>query len=730
MGELFPALSMTLHPLERLWPRLAASLKTRAWYDPARRAFWGDPDRLMAAKATFAIGCLALPMVLIGRPFFAVSLALGALAGALSETDDHPKGRVKSMALKVVAFGISSLSASVLQPYPVLLGLGLSSSTIIFLLIGGLNERYRGVTFGAILVGIYAMIGASISPAWYWQPILLPLGALIYGLFSLLLLRLHPWRPLEEQLARGYLALARYMELKSALFPSDEQTQARVRSELALQNVKVVTALDQCRDVLNSYRESLPNDEPLKPYLRYFMLLQSLHERAASSHERYHLLSDDPAKHEILEGLGQLLQQLAQAARQFASSLLTGVQYHHPVSIEWLVEVLGDRLAQNRTAADSPLALLFRNLERSHHALRHLRDDLSRAAAPQLASDPRTLRQRFLDQLTWVNPRMRYAVRLSLCFLIGFAIAKLTGVRKGEWIILTSLFVLQASYSETRRRLFQRMLGTFTGVVGGVLIVQLLPTTMGELLFLLFSAFFFFFWLKRNYSTSVVFITTFVLCAFNLVSHQGVNLMVPRLLDTLIGSVLAYLSVRLLWPAWQHQRLPALIDTALHKNADYLRAVVAEYRRASIDDDLPYRVARRAAHRADNSLALAWQDMQLEPRNRRRLLEQTFELTYLNHALLSYISAFGAHRQPPGEATAELPPLVHAVQRALDEAADSLRPGTGDAHEDVQALLEAIRDAARAAPQNFSRHQFTLLYNIADVAHQIMQLTPQVRAQR
>jgi uncharacterized membrane protein YccC len=172
-------------------------LKRQAWYEPVRFAFWSDPDRLTAIKATGTIACLATPFVLAGYPFFAVALALGALAGALSETDDHPKGRIKSMLLKVLAFGISSLSVSILEPYPLALGIGLSLSTFVYLLIGGLSERYRGVTFGTILVGIYAMIGASISPTWYWQPILLTTGALVYGLFSLLLLFLHPWRLLE-----------------------------------------------------------------------------------------------------------------------------------------------------------------------------------------------------------------------------------------------------------------------------------------------------------------------------------------------------------------------------------------------------------------------------------------------------------------------------------------------------------------------------------------------------
>lgn len=704
---------------------LGSRLSRQSWYEPARRAFWSEPDRQLATKATVAIAALSVPLVLLGKPFFAVSLALGALAGALSETDDHPKGRIKSLALKVVAFGLSSLSVSVLHPHPVLLGIGLSVSTIGYLVIGGLGERYRGVTFGAILIGIYAMIGAAISPAWYWQPILLTSGALFYGLFSLLFLFLHPWRLLEEQLARGFQDLARYMELKARLFPSDERTQAKVRTQLALQNVKVVAALDHCRDVLNSYRDPLPNEEPLLPYLRYFMLLQGLHERAASSHERYDLLSDDPRNRALLEGIGQLLLQLAGAVRQFAASMLTGVPYQHPVSLQWLVDILNEQLARTPGAPDSPLALLLTNLERSHHSLQNLSDDLVRRVAPRLARDQRSLADRLRDQLTWNNPRLRHAVRLSLCFLAGFAISEMTGVRKGEWIILTSLFVLQPTFGETRRRLSQRVLGTLTGVVGGVLFVQLLPTTAGELLFMLASAFAFFVWLKRNYSVSVVFITTFVLCAFNLVSHQGAALMVPRLVDTLIGSALAYASVRLLWPDWQCKRLPGLLDAALRQNAAYLRAILDAYRMPATDDDFAYRIARRAAHRADNALVLAWQDMQREPRRRRQFLDQAFELTYLNHALLSYVSAFGAHRQP-SKGAGEPPPLADDVLRVLENAAGALRVPDGEAPRPPGALLDELRREARSGRPGVPRHQLTLLYNIADVTRQILQLAPRV----
>jgi len=703
-------------------------LKRQAWYEPVRFAFWSDPDRLTAIKATGTIACLATPFVLAGYPFFAVALALGALAGALSETDDHPKGRIKSMLLKVIAFGVASVSVSILEPYPLLLGIGLSLSTFVYLLIGGLSERYRGVTFGTILVGIYAMIGASSSPAWYWQPVLLTTGALVYGLFSLLLLFLHPWRLLDEQLARGFLALAKYMELKAGLFPSDEKTQAKVRNRLALQNVKVVAALDQCRDVLNSYRDSLPDDEPLLPYLRTFMLLQSLHERAASSHERYDVLSQEAGNREMLEGFGQMLLQLSVAVRQYGRSLLTGVPYRHPASLDWLINVLKDRLALIETNNRAPLSLLFDNLDRSHRSLKHLDDEQGRTVAPRLARDTRTLVQRFKDQLTWENPRMRHAVRLSLCFLVGFGISQQFQLRKGEWIVLTCLFVLQPNYSETRRRLYQRILGTLGGVIGGVLLIQLLPTIPGELVFLIASAFFFFFWLKKNYSRSVIFITTFVLCAFNLVSRQGEALMLPRIVDTLIGSALAYLSVRLFWPSWQYKRVPELLDTALHKNAAYLRAILEEYRRSPTADDLPYRIARRAAHRADNALVIAWRDMLSEPLKKREMMDRAFELTFLNHTLLSYISAFGAHRYQQKDAG--VPALSDEVLLVLDAASESLKNEKPGENQTAEQLLEKIRDAGRDAGQEFTQLQFTLLYNIAEVTNKILQLSPKVRALR
>jgi len=679
-------------------------------------SFLSNPDRLLALKASVVIGILVVLMVVVGMPFYAVTLGLGALAGALSETDDHPNGRLKSLVLKVVSFAISSLSVELLQPYPILLGVGLGLSTIVFILIGGVSERFRGVTFGALLVGIYTMIGTQISPNWYIQPILLTSGALIYGVFSYILLRLKPYSLLEEQLARGFSALSLYLNEKSKLFPSDALEEKEIRARLALLNVQTVEALDRCKEVLNSYGQSINNQQELKPYLHYFMVLQSLHERAASSHESYTLLSKDPSNNELIGGIRQLLHELSHATQNFAKSLLTGTPYKHPIALDWLIQTIQNLQLNSDLKPTSSVELLIRNLSKSHETLKNIDHNYDTHLLPELEKETRSYFERLKIQLNFNHPRMRHALRLGISFLIGFAIYKYFHIEKGEWIILTILFVLQPSYSETRRRLLQRTLGTLAGVIIGVLVIQLFSFP-GQIVLMIISAYLFLFWMKRKYSIGVIFITIFVLCAFNIISNKGVDMMAPRLVDTLIGAFISFMVVRFLWPEWQHKKLPSLLSDVILKNKAYFKAILNEYKSPE-KDSLNYRIARREAHRADNALVMAWQNIQLDPKKYQKLKKTAFTLTYLNHALLSYLSALGSHRN---QRTAQMLVFENHILKALDEAYDWLTTQNNSTVETIEDSLEDISTQLLKTNKEATQMQYLLLYNIAEVTLQILE---------
>jgi uncharacterized membrane protein (TIGR01666 family) len=691
-----------------------------------RQTLLRDPLKFQAFKSMTAMGILAAPFILLDKPFMGVSLTLGALAGTLADNPDHPKGRVKTILLTVIVFGFASVFVELLYPFPYIFAGALVFFTVLFVLAGGMGERYRGVSFGGLLVAVYTMLGFEISPEPYYQPLLLTGGNLFYGLLSLIVLYTNPRRPLEEQLANGFRALSSYFQLKSRLFPSEAKDQEYLRNQLAMVNVRVIAALESSKATLNSFAGAGMPKEQIEPYLRRFMMLQELHERATSSHDRYEVLSNKPEQIELIEGLGQVTRQLGEACTKVADHLLTHLPYRFDKSLNWVISALWSHARSVEVNGNNTIDLLMSNIEQSLRALQELSDPNQTALLPRLHKDGRSIWERFKSQLSFTHPRMRYAIRLAGCMLIGYAIIQYFQLEKGEWVLLTSLFVCQPSYGETRRKLFERVLGTFTGVLIGIPLIQLLPTKGGEILLLIGCSYAFFYYNKLNYAISVIYVTIFVLAAFNLISGAGMALMWPRLMDTVIGAVLAIIMVRFLWPDWQAKKLPMLLSTALWNNTQYFKAIMKGYEEGKAEDDLDYRIARRAAHKADNSVVMAWGYMKVEPKKSRQFQERGFTMTYLNHALLSYLSALGAHRSHSDQFGDQVRQVARQALEQLQCAAQALK-GERPGEEPISGtnLLEYIR-ALQQSAKGIMSQQLTLLYNIAEVTGQLMELANEV----
>jgi uncharacterized membrane protein (TIGR01666 family) len=696
--------------LNKFFPYYAGKIK---------KVFWQNPYRLYAIRGTLSMGLLSVPFIIAGKPFFGVTLALGALAGALSETDDHPQGRLKALIITVLSFFVSSFSVGLLYQKPWMLGAGFILSTLLFVLIGGLGDRYRAISFGSIIVGIYAMLGIKISPAWYWQAVLLPGGALFHGIMSLILVYHKPMRLLDEQIAEGFRALSVYLEKKSKLFPSTKEEQAYLNNDLALLNISVVNILEKIKGVLNNYGKEITNQEILRPYLQRFMLLQSLHERASSSHGRHDKLGDDFLSLEIVEGLGEMLRQLAYSTNQVAQCLLNDEKYRHPASLEWISGAVEQKLQHLDSKYVQSLVLLHHNLHRSHISLKFLDNSENGTSIPRLRKDERTAWERFKAQLDLRHSRTRYSIRLSISFLLGFIIAQVFNLDKGAWIMLTSLFVTQITYIETRRRFFQRLMGTVTGIILGVLLLHIF-TQEGQVILMLFSAFAFFYWVRTQYSIAVIFITIFVISAFNIISNDGgFHIMIPRLMDTLIGAFLSFLVIRFLWPGWQYRLMPALIKNALVKDVAYLQAIKSEYRNDSTDD-LNYRIARREAHLADNELAQSWNSMRLEPKSKRELMQHAFTLTYQNHVLLSYISALAIHREDITANSEEFESRIKSLVEIIEVASSFPESDLSALNMDLSPFLLDLKQQINDSGFSNQNQQLRLFYNIAGISAKIL----------
>lgn len=649
------------------------------------RRIFTDSHFFFALKVLLAMASLLLAGWWLEQVPAAVTLSLGAMAGALSETDQPPARRLGQLLLGLLCFFAAITGVTALVDTPWLFGPVLVLVTFGLILAGAWGQAAGKLGFGTLLVSIYAMQGHVDSPGFWYQPLLLTAGAAWYGLLSWLVLLAWPYKPVHEQLAQCYFALSRYLLAKSRFFDSPDELHRGLRHELAQLNIQLVNHLELSKQMLNRRLRGGPEDAELNRLLELHLLVQGMHERAASSHYSYGRLNQALDHADVLAGYQILLVELGEACYRLGLAILT----HHPFQpgkrIAWELSALKDQLdyshLRRHYAAELiiPLRFLTRNMEHVHQALlkaealtAHHQDNEAGSPAAELARPaPQGLGERLRSLLTPNAILFRHGVRLSACFALGYGLITALELERGYWILLTILFVCQPSFSATRQRLTERTLGTLAGIAAGAPLLWLFPSVESQLLILLVCAFVFFTQVRVHYSWAVCFITLFVLLAFNL---QGVHrdpVLLPRLLDTLSGCVLAFVAVWLIWPDWQRRHLPRLLADAMEANAAYLNAISRQPADGN-PENLPYRIARKQAHLADNQLAQAWQNIRVEPVS-RHWLNLGFEIAYRNHALLSYLSALGAHRRPD-QALPQA--FVTGLNERLCAAANALRHGT------------------------------------------------------
>lgn len=668
---------------------------------PGWRRYLFNSSLRYLLRIFFALaGCAAVPWWL-QQIEWTIPLTLGVVAAALADLDDRLAGRLRNLLITLVCFCIASVSVELLFPHPWAFVLGLALSTWGFILLGALGQRYATIAFGALLIAVYTMLGVGLFSQWWMQPSLLLVGALWYNLLTLIGHVMFPVRPVQEQLAASFSQLARYLDAKANLFDPDggEQDDANLIAT-AMVNSQLVAQLNLTKSTIQSRLRGDRGSRSTRRSLHYYFVAQDIHERASSSHLQYHQLRDDWRYTEVLFRFQRVLNMQAQACRQLAEALFLRQAWHHDTHVERAFERLEtalQRLQQN-APDDAHIRALFwllRNLRAIDAQLASIESE-QQLAQPATSSDDNLssdgpgswadIRLRISRHLTPSSALFRHAVRMSLVLCIGYGFIQITGVHRGYWILLTSLFVCQPNYNATRRRLALRIGGTLAGIAIGLPVLWLVPSIEGQLVLIVLSGVLFFAFRQIQYAQATLFITLLVLLCFNLLG-EGFEVALPRVVDTLLGCGLAWLAVAFVWPDWRFRQLPAVAERTLNANCRYLDAIMEQYHQGK-DNRLAYRVARRDAHNADAELASVVSNMSNEARYQQTLRENAFRLLCLNHSFLSYISALGAHRVRLNDAT--LLKLLDDAVCFVDDVLQIERVSDAEATQMQQVLLHRL----------------------------------------
>ena len=613
-----------------------------------------------------------------------IPLFLGVIASALSETDDSWQGRLNALLVTLVCFTASALSVELLFPYPWLMVCALALASFGLTMLGALGERYGAIASATLILAVYTMIGVDqrggeVTNFWH-EPLLLVAGAAWYGILSVLWQALFSNQPVQQSLARLFWELGLYLKIKSALFEPIRKLDVEAgRLELARQNGRVVAALNTAKEIILHRVGNTRPGSKLSRYLKLYFLAQDIHERASSSHYPYNALADAFFHSDVMFRCQRLLRQQGVACQRLSESIKLRQPFVYDDSF---AEALGDlhaSLEHLRIQSNPAWRGLLRSLRALAANLGTLDRLLSDASNPDTLADatdsslldrsPRNLKDvwsRLRQHLTPTSLIFRHALRLPLALSIGFAMVHWIHPSQGYWIILTTLFVCQPSYGATRRKFSQRIIGTAIGLAVGWALFDLFPNPLVQSMFAVVAGVVFFINRTTRYTLSTAAITLMILFCFNQVG-DGYGLFLPRLFDTLVGSVIAAAAVFLFLPDWQGRRLNQVLANTLSCNSQYLRQIMQQYAQGK-SDSLAYRLARRNAHNADAALSTTLANMLMEPGHFRKDADMGFRFLVMSHTLLSYLSGLGAHRDTvlPAEVREQL------IEGAGSKIADSI----------------------------------------------------------
>lgn len=627
---------------------------------------------------------------LMDQQLMTIPLTLGVVAAGLSDIDDRFSVRLMNLVYTYIGFFIAAASVQLLFPYPVLFATGLILACIGFILLGSLGRRYATISYGCLVISVYAMLGVEIFEDWYTQPVLLVIGAIWYGILSTLSFLLFPARQVQDQLAKSYASLGDFLFAKSNLFDVDMTAESYQNSmiSLSLENGKLVAIFNDMKTRLLTRLKGDRGQSDTRRSLQYYFIAQDIHERADSAHIDYQRLTKDFEHSDILFRFQRVLTLQAKACHDLSKSILQRTTYQHNPRFAHAFKNLRKSLDNIKSEKQydmmwvNALYALYQNLKaidaqlRNLETERYIKLDRHKYAENQLKDDDlkgwEDIVARIKQNLTPESVLFRHAIRVSLVLFIGYVFVQITEIEYGYWVLLTALFVSQPNFNATKRRLRLRILGTLAGIILGFAILYFVPSREGQLLLLILSGVLFFELRSKQYAQATAFITILALINFNL-DGLGFQAALPRLIDTVIGCALAWFGVSFIFPDWKFRRLPHTIRRSLEAQCQYLDEVVNQYQQGR-NNGLNYRVMRRTAHNRDADVASLISTLATEPDFDPTQKTLAFKFLCLNHTFLSYIAALGAHREKleDQDILALLKQAVNDIQGALlrDETPD------------------------------------------------------------
>ncbi|MFG2719825.1 FUSC family protein [Streptomyces sp. NPDC048416] len=518
------------------------------------------------ARAAIAMAAPLAVGLASGQSAYGALASMGALSGVIGDTADAYRMRILNIAVPQLFGAIGVTVGSQVFGHG---WLAVGALTLVALVSGMISSIGAVASVSGLLLLLNAVVGAGLPmPGPWWKaPLLLSLGGLFVLLLSLLGWPLRRTEPERAAVAGTYRAVAAAVEA-AATDAYDTRRQA------------VTHSLNTTYDLIlgRRAREHGRRGELVR-LLAQLNVVIPIVEAAPAVHLRG--WGVDPA--------------IPAAVRQLADAVDEGRTC--PVEPD-----LPPPATPAERALDAALRHAFAVVHHPDPDLTNVDDRLGRPAALRIRLR-RATRNVLLSGASW-----RYGLRLALCIGLAQVLVSVVPVERSYWVALTIVFVLKPDFGSVFARALMRAIGTAGGLVIAAAVLAEVPRGWWDVPVIMLLAALIPAFSAKGYAFQTAAITPVILLLSDTLNHQGFDLVLPRLTDSLIGCAIALVAGYVLWPESWHTRVGARLADAVAATAAYV-----EYAFGPEDDRTERARRRRRLYRDLSTVRSEFQRALTEP---------------------------------------------------------------------------------------------------------------------
>lgn len=655
--------------------------------------YWSTGVRITAGVMIPTLVMVQLDWLVVGMPFLWGSLFV-SITDMPGPIHHRRNGMFAAIALNTLVVFVTIL----IRDYPSLLLVETAVFGFLLSLLGVYGARAGAVGTLALVMMLLNFISHGQTDL-LRETLLVACGGLWYTALSLLLYRLRPYRLAEQAIGEYIIEIAGYVRARAALYKEGVALEAAF-GKIMQEQVGAQTAGEQTRELLFKTRQFVTDASPKsRSMMMIYLDSMDLFESSLLSYQNYQLLHRNLHDTGLLNRFYRVILLLAAEIEHVGFRIQSGVAVKKNVDMGVLLAGLEDAIAEATTRhSDAATRESLQALRGTLSNIRAMANRMQRIVLytrleskaleegspllelSKIASAQPLQWQTFKENFSLQSNHFRYSLRVTIAMLVGFAVASFFLLSHAYWVLLTIVTILKPVYALTRKRNIERLTGTFIGGFMAIGLLAFLTNASALLVIMILSMLLAYSFLRVNYFSFVLFLTLFIILTFHFLYPMEItHLVKERLMDTFIGSVIAWIAARYILPIWEGENFEDSIAEMLRANRRYFEAAWSMV--TSGQKSPEYFAARNHAVVTLTNLSDKFQKMLGEPHQAMNAVP-FHQLVIANHMLTGHIAALSPSAfqsedtQSASLSAAVTQELIHAENQVLHQTtrSDSFPP--------------------------------------------------------